>query len=167
MIDLQQRVERFGLSLNLAKTRTVDLGKSENNDLDFLGFTFYWGEKKKFRPRPLKMKTSKKSLHKSMQAFGQWIRENRSALKLQELWKLAAAKLAGHYNYFGLWTNAPKLRHYYSEALKSLFKWLNRRSQKRSYTWEAFLHRLVYFPLPVPPSTAELKCFGRPTYAHA
>ena len=47
--DLQLRVEKFGLSLNMDKSHTVDLKKSGNNDIDFLGFTFYWGEKKKFR----------------------------------------------------------------------------------------------------------------------
>ena len=127
--DLQQRVEHFGLSLNMAKSRTVDFRKSENNDVDFLGFTFYWGEKRKFRPRPLKMKTSKKSLHRSMQEFERWVKENRSAVKLTALWKQAAKKLTGHYNYFGLWTNGPKLTHFYSEALRSLFKWLNRRAR--------------------------------------
>ena len=165
--DLQQRVERFGLSLNMAKSRTVDFRKSENNDIDFLGFTFYWGEKKKFRPRPLKMKTSKKSLLRSMQEFERWVKENRSAMKLKALWEQAEVKLTGHYSYFGLWTNGPKLTHFYSEALRSLFKWLNRRSQKRSYSWESFQQRLVFFPLPVPPRTAQLKSFGRTSYAYA
>jgi len=163
--DLQQRVKRFGLSLNMDKTQTVDFRKSENNDFDFLGFTFYWGEKKKFRPRPLKMKTRKKNLHKKMQEFDKWVKDNRSAMRLAELWEKAKEKLQGHYSYFGLWTNYPKLWHFYSEAVESLFKWLNRRSQKRSYTWEAFQRRLEHLPLPVPPTTHELICFGRKCYA--
>ena len=164
---LQQRVEKFGLSLNMDKTHTVDFSKTENNDIDFLGFTIYWGEKKKFRPRPLKMKTAKKRLHAKMQEFEQWVKENRSAFKLQVLWEQAGTKLAGHYSYFGLWTNYPKLWHFYTQAVNSLFKWLNRRSQKRSYTWEAFQQRIAHFPLPVPPLLDDLKCFGRPLYAHA
>ncbi len=163
--DLQKRVERFGLTLNMEKTHTVDFNKSKNNDFDFLGFTIYWGEKKKYRPRPLKFKTRKKSLHKKMQEFEQWIKGNRSAMRMAELWKKAGEKLRGHYVYFGLWTNYPKLWHFYSEAVKSLFKWLNRRSQKQSYDWAAFERRLENLPLPKPPFTQELKCFGRKCYA--
>ncbi len=163
--DLQNRVERFGLTLNMKKTHTVDFNKSKNNDFDFLGFTIYWGEKKKYRPRPLKFKTRKKSLHKKMQEFEQWIKGNRSAMRLAELWKKAGEKLRGHYVYFGLWTNYPKLWHFYSEAIKSLFKWLNRRSQKQSHDWEAFERRLENLPLPKPPITQNLKFFGRKCYA--
>jgi len=154
--DLQNRVRKFGLKLNMEKSRTVDFNKSKNNDFDFLGFTFYWGPKKKSRPRPLKLKTRKKSLHKKMQEFDLWIKMSRSKMKLMELWKKAGEKLRGHYTYFGLWTNYPKLYHFYSEALKSLFKWLNRRSQKKSYEWDGFNRRLENFP--------ELKCFERKRY---
>ena len=100
-----------------------------------------------------------------MQEFEQWIKGNRSAMRLAELWKKAGEKLRGHYVYFGLWTNYPKLWHFYSEAVKSLFKWLNRRSQKQSYDWEAFKRRLENLPLPKPPLTQELKYFGRKRYA--
>lgn len=163
--DLQKRVERFGLTLNTDKTKTVDFRKSENNQFDFLGFTFYWGERKKFRPRPLKMKTRKDSLYKKMQEFEQWVKDSRSKMRTADIWEAAKAKLQGHYSYFGLWTNYPKLWHFYSEATKSLFKWLNRRSQKQSFSWEQFLLRLKLFPLPMPPTTQKLKQFGRTRYA--
>jgi len=96
-----------------------------------------------------------------MQEFDQWVKENRSSMKTQALWDKAAEKLKGHYEYYGVWTNYPKLFHFYSEATRSLFKWLNRRSQKLSYTWEAFKRRLEHMPLPAPPFTQELKTFGR------
>src|ERR1022692_3523466 len=35
--------------------------------------------------------------------------------------------------------------------LDALFKWLNRRSQKRSFNWERFRRRLIHQPLPRPP----------------
>lgn len=164
--DLQKRVKKFGLTLNMEKTRTVDFRRSENHQFDFLGFTFYWEKKtNKHRPRPLKMKTRKEALHKKMQEFEQWIKENRSRMKLATLWEKAAQKLAGHYGYFGLWTNFPKLQHFYSRAIKSLFKWLNRRSQKASYTWEQFLQRLENLPLPTPPHIQHLKSFRSSIYA--
>ena len=100
-----------------------------------------------------------------MQEFDEWAKANRNAMKLAALWQKAAEKLQGHYAYFGLWTNYPKLWHFYSETVKSLFKWLNRRSQKHSYTWDAFKRRLEQLPLPQPPETHLLKNFGRRIYA--
>lgn len=165
LTDLQKRVERFGLTLNMDKSHTVDFRKSENNDFDFLGFTFYWGKKKKYRKRPLKMKTRKKSLHKKMQEFEEWIKGNRSKMKFAALWQKAKEKLLGHYAYFGLWTNYQKLWHFYTQATRSLFKWLNRRSQKRSFTHEEFERKLKLRPLPTPPLTQNLIQFGRIYYA--
>lgn len=163
--DLQTRVECFGLTLNMEKSETVDFRHSENNHFDFLGFTFYWGVKKKFRKRPLKMKTKKESLHTKMQEFDKWVKDSRSKMRTADLWEAAKAKLEGHYSYFGLWTNSPKLWHFYTAAIRSLFKWLNRRSQKQSFSWEQFQLRLKLFPLPLPPITQKLTHFGRPLYA--
>ena len=165
LTDLQKRVARFGLTLNMEKTQLVDFRRSENNDFSFLGFTFYWGEKKKFRSRPLKIKTENKRLHKQMQDFDKWVKENRSSAKTAELWKMVKAKLIGHYNYFGLWTNHQKLLHFYTQTLRSLFKWLNRRSQKRSFSWETFMRKLKFNPLPTPPLTQQLTNFTRNIYA--
>ena len=48
-----------------------------------------------------------------------------------------------------------------SEAIKALFKWLNRRSQKKSYEWDSFYRRLEFNPLPIPPSMNKLKKLGK------
>ena len=68
-------------------------------------------------------------------------------MKLKELWKIAKAKIVGHLNYYGYAMNNLKINHFYFEAQKALFKWLNRRSQKRSYTLEGFQERIKNFPL--------------------
>lgn len=95
-----------------------------------------------------------------MQEFDRWIKRVRNQMKLKEIWELAKAKIRGHNNYYGYWMNAPKLNHYYSEAVKSMFKWLNRRSQKPSYSWEGFHQRLKYFPLKRPLERSVLKELG-------
>lgn len=61
------------------------------------------------------------------------------------------SKFNGHYDYFGYWMNRGKLNHFYFEATRGLYRWLNRRSQKRSYTPEGFAERLKQFPLSEPP----------------
>ena len=82
--------------------------------------------------------------------FTAWIKDIRHKKRLDDIWEMAAAKLRGHYQYYGVTFNRPKLFHYYSAVIKALFKWLNRRSQKRSFTWERFLRRLQFKPLPRP-----------------
>jgi len=46
--------------------------------------------------------------------------------------------LAGHIRYYGVSGNYRALIRYVSAASRLLFKWLNRRSQRRSIQWERF-----------------------------
>ena len=95
------------------------------------------------------MKTQTEKLVKSIQAFTSWIKANRSKAKLNALWEEAKAKLKGHYAYYGIAFNKSVFL-YYHECTATLFKWLNRRSQKSSMTWEQFQRRLRLNPLPKP-----------------
>lgn len=156
--DFKERVRSFGLSVNDEKSRRLSFKKTENNDFSFLGFTFYWG--KQGSRRILKVKTEKNKLHKAINEFYAWIKENRNSEKLSKLWELAKSKIRGHYNYFGYWMNWTKLAHFYKEAVKALFKWLNKRSQKRSYSWEGFSERIANNPLGEVPKLNELKKLG-------
>lgn len=164
ILELSERIESFGLKLNREKTNKINFKNSGNLDFGFLGFTFYWGKKKRGKKRPLMLKTQKKKLHVKMQEFDQWIKEVRSKFRLKEIWTLAKSKLIGHYNYFGYWMNREKLNHFYHEAIKSLFKWLNRRSQKPSFTWEEFERKLKFNKIPEPPEPLNLKQLGECIY---
>jgi group II intron reverse transcriptase/maturase len=161
--DLYERVKHFRLELNEDKTRIVDFGKGRNNSFDFLGFTFYWVTKN--NRRILSLKTRKKTLHKKMQEFYNWIKATRNQVKTREIWKTARAKLIGHYNYYGYWMNYTKLNHFYWEAIRSLFKWMNRRSQKKSFGWVEFCRKLEYNRVPKPPHIRQLKHLGWNPYA--
>jgi hypothetical protein len=44
------------------------------------------------------------------------------------------AKLRGYDRYYGVHGNSPSLQQFFNQAMRMLFKWLNRRSQRRSYT---------------------------------
>ena len=39
---------------------------------------------------------------------------------------------------------------YYWHVRRLLFKWINRRSQKKSYNWEQFKEMLKTYPLAIP-----------------
>ena len=46
--------------------------------------------------------------------------------------------LVGYYHYYGVLGNYPKVIAFRYNVLNSLFYWLNRRSQKKSYTRAGF-----------------------------
>ena len=59
-------------------------------------------------------------------------------------------KLIGHYNYYGITDNIKGIYDYKYAINKLLYKWLNRRSQKKSYTYDGFNIMVKLFNLPVP-----------------
>ena len=122
-----------------------------------MGFELYWGrDSKKKNKRVLKVKTAPKKLAKCIEAFTDWIKATRHKKRLDDIWEMAAAKLRGHFQYYGVSYNRAKLNHYYFAVTQALYKWLNRRSQKRSFTMERFLRRLMFNPLPKPTANAAL-----------
>ena len=93
---------------------------------------------------------SKKRLRRPLSAINQWLRENRNRLKLPDLWRAMALKMRGHFNYFNVTDNRRALSQFQEGVRKLLFKWLNRRSQRNSFTWESFCRYSRRYPLPRP-----------------
>ena len=153
---LMARLKKYSLTLNEDKSGIIEFGKRHGNVFEFLGFTFFWSKDHNAKRSSLRVKTSRKTLFKKIQDFKEWIKENRNRKKLDDLWSLSAAKLRGHYQYYGVHTNRPKLNHFYFAVVASLFKWLNRRSQRKSFTWERFAKRLLHNPLPTPPMATSM-----------
>ncbi len=162
--SLRTRLGEFKLLLNEEKTRTINFTNESFEIFDFLGFTFYRGRKRKSRGRLLLIKTSKSKLNKTFKEFTEWIKKIRSSKKTKEILKDVNSKLRGHYEYFGFWCNRYYLGRYYKEVLKNLFKWLNRRSQKRSLDYERFRKRIISNLLQ-PPEIINLKQIGWNPYA--
>ena len=64
--------------------------------------------------------------------------------------KTLKAKLQGTWNYYGLIGNHRRMQLFYGATRRTLYKWLNRRSQRPSITWPAFNRMLVRFHVPRP-----------------
>ena len=67
-------------------------------------------------------------------------------------------KLRGYYNYYGVSGNyARPAKQFFGQAMGILRKWLNRRSQRRSFTWQGFEELIEHFQVPRPriPATSE------------
>ncbi len=58
-------------------------------------------------------------------------------------------------NYFGVQGNSESLKRFYHLCRRILLRWLNRRSQRRSYTWDKFDAMLRRHAIP-PPRIVEL-----------
>lgn len=158
MEDLQQRVSKFKLQLNMDKTKLVDFRKECHKTFSFLGFTFLWGKERGKRHNGLKIQTQKDKMFKKFEELKDWVKKNRNKLKVSSILKIVKSKLTGHYNYFGFKCNRSKLVHFYWLTEQTLYKWLNRRSQKKSYNWKQFCD--LKTALPRPPEICFLKPLG-------
>jgi len=156
---LVTRLKRFNLEIAEDKTKIIPFGqyaedqcKREGNNkpptFDFLGFTHYCSKSMKGRFR-VKRKTSKKKYRASLLKCKEWISQNRN-MPASELMEKLRTKLLGYYRYYGVTDNIIMVRNFMKEVRSMLFKWLNRRSQRKSFDWPKYVLFLKRFPLPRP-----------------
>ena len=140
---LPKRLEKFGLAVAPEKTRQVCFDRwkgKENGRFDFLGFEFYWGKSRK-RVASVKRRTSRKKHRRALKEVGEWLKRNRS-MRQDWLIEKLNTKLAGHYNYYGVIGNYDSLGSFFYQVNRLFFKWLNRRSQRKSLTWLQYAERV-------------------------
>jgi len=149
--ELRARLAKFGLTLAEEKTRVVRFsrnGMGQNGGFDFLGFQYHWNQTRRGVPNVQRM-TAPTRLRRSVARFTEWIKRYRH-LPIRVLMKRLTPKLQGYWNYYGVIGNFRSLQKYWHELVVLLYKWLNRRSDRRSYNWEGFLALLDYFHVPRP-----------------
>ena len=157
---LKERLAKFGLALSEEKTRIIEFGRfaRENHQkrgqgkppvFGFLGLTHYCSTTRDGRFK-LGIKTSKKRMNRSLKTIHQWLKTTRNLFKLPEIWSTLASKLQGHYNYYGVSGNFECINYFYYQTKRYAYKWLNQRSQKKSFNWSEFERYLERFPLPKP-----------------
>jgi len=145
---LPERLEKFNLKVAPEKThlkRFSRFNPGRERSFQFLGFEFYWGTDRKGEPRVRRV-TAPKKHRATLRELYQWIKESRST-RLNNLMPQLRRKLSGFRNYFGLPDNSRSVSNVYNFVLHSLYKWLNRRSQRRSCNWQGFKDMLRYFQI--------------------
>lgn len=152
---LKKRMRHFGLRLEEEKSRLIEFGRhaqekaekegKKTATFDFLGFTHYCskGRSGGFR---VKRKTSKKKFGKKCKEVHAQIGKMRHQ-KVGDIIKRLNRVLTGYFHYYGITDNSQSIRKFRFEVIKSLYFWLNRRSQKKSYTWNGFNEMLKVYPL--------------------
>ena len=140
---LRGRLERFSLEINDEKTKVKTFSKSEFEKtgrqvpLDFLGFTFYIDKSLKGKTI-VKVKTASQTLSKKLKDVSEWIKKDRCRYRLKELWKTFQSKMRGHIQYYGVSFNFKGMNAFVWKSKEIFFKWINRRSQRKSFSWEKF-----------------------------
>ncbi|MCS7465014.1 group II intron reverse transcriptase/maturase [Paenibacillus doosanensis] len=158
-LQLMDRLKKFNLEIAPEKSKIIEFGQyaahnkkgrgeGKPETFDFLGFTHYCGQSRNSKFR-MKRQTSRKKFQAALNRMKIWIKANRT-LQVKLLLNQLKAKLLGHYRYYGITDNGPMLSRYWYGTMKLLFKWLNRRSQRNSYTWDKFLLLMKAHPLPKP-----------------
>jgi RNA-directed DNA polymerase len=155
---LEGRLGKFQLELEPTKTRVLRFGRFAKRDamrrgerpavFDFLGFTHYCGTSRSGRFK-LKWRTSRKRFRAKLRAMREWIRSHLT-VPVAELWRTVSRKLAGHYGYYYVSDNWGLVREFRQRTLQGLWWGLNRRSQRRSFTWRKFLAYVDRYPLVSP-----------------
>ena len=136
---LGKRLGRFGLELAAEKTSILSLSRCRQDEkvrCDFLGFTLCWGTNRA-GTAPRQRRTSRKKLRSALAHCTAWIKENRNR-RLKDLFKELNTKLRGYDNYYGVRGNYEQLAAFFYQADRLLFTWLNRSSQRKSYTGQSF-----------------------------
>ena len=170
LTKLRSRLESFGLRLADEKTRCIKFGRFARDDarkeggkpkeFTFLGLTHYCGKTKKGRFK-VKRRTSRKKLEQSLQKLGEWARKARCYLRKGEMLRAAARRISGHLNYYAITDNSAQCSKYVYYATRLVFKWINRKSQRRAYTWTGFNAVLSTVDWPRPRIRKDLSPFRR------
>ncbi len=155
---LPQRLAKFSLRVAPEKTcihRFSRFHPSRQRRFTFLGFEFYWEADTKGEPRVWR-RTARKRLRASIRACKDWIKAHRH-YPLPRLIPAMIRKVRGHYNYFRAVGNMTSLWIFHREVVKLLYKWLNRRSQRRSLTWHGIKRVLAAYAFPAPTQSRKVQ----------
>ncbi len=130
------------------KTKIVSFSrfrKCENTSFEFLGFEFRWAVSQKGKDI-IKRRTSRNKLRKSIKNFSLWCKDNRSK-RIRRIVEMLNSKYKGYYNYYGVIGNSKGINEFYEATLKILYKWMNRRSQRKSFNWKEFTAKMKWYRL--------------------
>jgi len=157
---VKERLKKFNLEVSSEKTRIIEFGRDAEENarnkgngkpdtFDFLGFTHFCSKSRRGNFL-MKVQTSNKRMTNKLKEMNQWLKDIRNKISAKEIWKGLSSRLRGHYNYYGISSNSRSIQTFYHQTTKLTFKWINKRSQKKSYNWTEFHEYLKQHPLAKP-----------------
>lgn len=151
--ELPARLAKFGLELATEKSALVKFNRWEGESsgkFTFLGFDFFWG-KSRHNPNYWRVRrvTNAKKFRNGLKVLKNWLKKSRS-FPLPEIIATFKSKLRGVWNYYGVIGNSERNGRFAWFAQRLVYKWLNRRSQRRSYNLTAFMEAWQRWEIPMP-----------------
>ena len=156
---LTDRFTKSGITLHEGKTKILLSGqvnaarmKKLNRKMPaftFLGFLHVWGQAMNRKTCKtfwrIKRRTDPVRMTKKLLEIKEYIKSHRHD---KDLLMYVKSVVTGYLNYFAINDNSKRATLFLKEVRRMLFKWLNRRSQKRSYNWAKFIEILnkIQFP---------------------
>ena len=159
LVELRKRLEKVGLELSADKTKIIGFGRFavENasnkgqraGTFNFLGFTHFCDKTRtgKFK---VGRTTERKRFSAKLKELNKWMKSVRNLVPVKDWWSTLCAKLRGHFQYYGVSGNFRGIKRFYYLTVRLVFKWINRRSQKKSFNWERFQKYVTSYSLPKP-----------------
>lgn len=143
------RLAAFGLTVNATKTRIIPCGSKvarwsaqagkEMPTFSFLGFLHVWGRSKNRKRNEvfwrMKRRTDPARFRKKLAEIKAHLMKHRHS---RGLIPYTISVVRGYMNYFAVNDNIHRIGQFLRAVKRLLFRALNRRSQKRSFTWESF-----------------------------
>ena len=149
LTHLQERLAQFGLELHSGKTRLIEFGRfaakkrlrrglGQPDTFDFLGFTHKCGVSRGGNFILMRHSSSKR-MGRKLRAIRDALRRNRhQPIPVQGRW--LAQVFRGYANYHGVPTNSKAVNTFRGQLIKSWYRSLRRRSQKRRIDWLKMTH---------------------------
>jgi len=157
--ELAERFAKFGLQLHPDKTKVIEFGpwaianakrrgQGKPKTFDFLGFTHICGKKRSNKMFTVMRKTKKKKMRAKLKQVKLELRK-RMHHPVPEVGKWLKSVVEGHYRYYGVPGNQPRMGSFHWQIVRHWYWTLNRRSQKPSVKWER-MKRYIDHWLPYP-----------------
>ncbi len=146
LMAMTERLAQYALEVEPSKTAILRFGRQAlgrpasqsqgPRTFSFLGFTHYVGRSRRGR-FVVGRKTDAKRVRRKLKQLSAHLRRMRTQGG-QAMVAYLQRHLRGHIQYYGVSGNSRGVAGYVYFATGLLFKWLNRRSQRRSLTWKRF-----------------------------
>ena len=140
--ELIQRLAKFGLEVEKGKTHILPFGryKGTKETFDFLGFTHY-NSTTRTGKYTVGHKIAKKKRKIFKKNVNKWVKEHRTT-EIPAFMTALNRKITGAFRYYGISGTFYEISALWAYAMRTSFKWLNRRSQRKSFTYAKF--RIVW-----------------------
>jgi len=153
LVDLRERVRKFGLELHPGKTRLIEFGRyaaerrgkrgeGKPETFKFLGFTHICGKNHQTGYFQVYRKTIGKRMAAKLKDIRQTLRK-RMHEKTKAIGKWLQSVVCGYFRYHAVPSNEARLKAFRNEVLRMWWWQLRRRSQKSNWSWGRFQERLA------------------------